>query len=166
MVLTTSISLKELVDRVTPAGVDRAVVERRIRHWTGHGILPTEGAAFPGQGKSRKYSEEIIYLAAVLNELAKYGIPLAGIAAAYAAISFIYIRPAQVSDFVTHWERAKSQTGPVLLSFSMEDPGADGRVRAKVAFFDAMEATNPFFDSGGVSVLSIKLTDLFRPLKR
>jgi len=67
--------VKDIVKRVFhPRNPDLAKkATERIGHWTRAGLLRTIGETSKGTGRQRSYSETEIFVAAVLQELNKYG---------------------------------------------------------------------------------------------
>lgn len=71
------ITVKDIATRVARTGGDVARVAERIRHWTREGILVPLGERNGGTGNWRTYDSDAIYWAAVLNEMARYGLTVA-----------------------------------------------------------------------------------------
>jgi hypothetical protein len=164
--------LKELVETLSrdPAAGSRSVIERRLRHWTSHAVLRTAGTLFPGQGQSREYDDETIYVAAVLNEIAKYGCPLGTLSGVAATIYHLLANPDLVNDaddrLVDLWRAAQAGAG-VVLFVSQRPEGNEGETRLALSL-DRMDGTvNPFFpEEEGHSIIVINLRSLFAKLKR
>src|SRR5690349_10925628 len=154
---------KQIVAALTRGGRGGtpASVERRIRHWASVGILETAGTAFPGQGRGREYGPEAVYLAAVLNELSKYGIPLGGLRAVADSVNHVLAAGDPMGSL---WQAAKTGA-PVVLSFAMRHRDDDGFGVAAFSIDDAGAESNPFFPpSEGSSALLIDLRGLFNGL--
>ena len=57
-------------------GANEALLIRRIRHWTLCGILPASCGTQVGTGRMRRYSQDTVPLARVLNKLAGWGLSI------------------------------------------------------------------------------------------
>jgi hypothetical protein len=55
---------------------EKAVLIRRIRHWTLAGALLPIGSAHAGTGRHRRYGIEAIYEATILNKLAEWSVSI------------------------------------------------------------------------------------------
>ena len=67
------------VARAVAPNADEAEISRiirQLRHWTLTGVLRLAGTVHTGAGRHRKYSGDAIYVAAVMVELARMGLPV------------------------------------------------------------------------------------------
>ena len=73
-----SYSVSQLAERVAPTADESEVARiiRQLRHWTLTGVLMTLGATHTGAGRHRRYSGDAVYVAAVLIELSRLGLPV------------------------------------------------------------------------------------------
>src|SRR5690349_4461544 len=66
------LSVAQLVDRTAPPTENQvALWQRRVRLWSDAGILTTVGP-HEGTGKHRRYSDSVVYLAAVLLRISDF----------------------------------------------------------------------------------------------
>jgi hypothetical protein len=75
--MNDALTVSELAKAVCPFGAAPAQVDflsRRIRHWTLSGLLPTLGEKHVGAGRNRHYPADAMYLVALLNSLADFGL--------------------------------------------------------------------------------------------
>jgi DNA-binding transcriptional MerR regulator len=69
------LTVAELADKCSPGDKEREKIWlRRIRHWSSMGSLPPAPASREGTGHHRRYTEDTLYLAAVLLRIADLGI--------------------------------------------------------------------------------------------
>lgn len=82
--MNDTLSVSEIAARVArrERPGDEARLTRQIRHWTMTGVLAPIGEAFTGTGRHRRYSEETVYVVAVLAEIAGLGVSITGLKAA------------------------------------------------------------------------------------
>jgi hypothetical protein len=73
MALST-LTVRDLANRIHRRDEDPSAVIERIRHWTREGLLIPRGEKNPGTGRHRKYPETALEFALILNELADLGI--------------------------------------------------------------------------------------------
>jgi DNA-binding transcriptional MerR regulator len=60
-----------------PRLIDAKPAIERIHHWTREGLLEPLGEKNPGRGRIRVYSDDVVYIARALNELADFGVGVA-----------------------------------------------------------------------------------------
>ncbi len=159
-------TLREIVRRLDPARIARSMTERRVRHWTSSGVLRLSGTLFPGQGQAREYDEEAVFVAAVLNELAKYGMPLATLEAVARDLYGIIGDHTQVNsagDVVGDlWQQSKAG-GAIGLTMAQVPTTTAGKTQIALSIDRMDGTTNPFFPTsdGGHSAVLIDLRSLF-----
>jgi len=68
-----ALTVAELAEVIRRPDADRAAVVERLRTWSDAGLLQPAGEQNPGTGKPRLYPDELIYDAAILNNLADVG---------------------------------------------------------------------------------------------
>jgi hypothetical protein len=153
-----ALTLKQVVDKIS-SKTDRATVERRIRHWSSHGLLKIADR-FPGQGQVRHYLDDDLYVAAVLNELARYGLPLQVLAP---VSNVIYSHIGKDDD---EWEEAKRGVGRVILFLTYEDkPLEVARFSFGITRMpDTRKGFASLFWNYAHSVIIVELSDLFKGL--
>lgn len=68
-------SVRELVDKLAPEGDEDEKLRliRQVRHWTNADLLTPQGKKHTGTGVSRKYGADEVRKAAILRELARFG---------------------------------------------------------------------------------------------
>ena len=168
-----SYSLRELVQAIAPdADADRRkLLTRRIRYWTNEGALWTEGQKGTGTGRERRYGPTAPYIAAVNDELTKYGFPIRQIltVAQYnGQISQHFGTPAgplihfkkRAERELVLWNQAIRGEKQVLLALVPDDempPVAARGVGLAIGEAKDFEARG----TGDTSILLIDLTGLF-----
>jgi DNA-binding transcriptional MerR regulator len=70
------LTVSEIAERIKKPGDDKARIVERVRHWTRENLLTPIGEKNPGTGQLRLYDESAVEDAAVLNELAEFGVQL------------------------------------------------------------------------------------------
>jgi len=110
-------TLKEAVFALNRSGSaeEASRLTRHIRHWTTMDLLRPEGAKHTGTGRSREYSADTIYRAAVLVELARYRVPITVLADAFSRFT---------DDCESEWEEAVTDDGPVYLAVTWSEDGS------------------------------------------
>src|SRR6478672_6445981 len=95
-----ALTAKEIALKLTPwqgskkpRMIDAQRAIERVHHWTREGLLEPIGEKNPGRGRIRLYSDDAIFTARVLNELADFGV---GVAVMRAALP--HIRNARTYD--------------------------------------------------------------------
>lgn len=95
-------SVRELVDLVAAdddeAGKLRLL--RQVRHWTNEDLLTPIGQKHTGTGNARKYGADEVRKAAILRELASFGIPVATYEGMGESLDF-HARRAEWKDAIT-----------------------------------------------------------------
>lgn len=109
-------TLKEAVYALNRTGTaeEASRLTRHIRHWTSLDLLKTEGAKYTGTGRSREYSADTIYRAAVLVELARYRVPMPVLAGIFPDIDL---------EFEDLWAMAVADEAQVFLKFTIMNHG-------------------------------------------
>ena len=81
-------TVKDMAARLQPKVEGKAsYIVRAIQHWTTQGLLvPIGGEAHQGTGRHREYDLEALHRAAILFELAKYGLQIRHFRAAMRSI--------------------------------------------------------------------------------
>jgi len=111
-------TLKEAVYALNRSGSseEAARLTRHIRHWTTMDLLKPEGKKHTGTGRSREYSADTIYRAAVLVELARYRVPITVLADAFSRFT---------DGNEVEWEEAIIDRGPVYLAVTWSEDGSE-----------------------------------------
>ncbi len=78
LAMIESYSVSQLAQRVAPTAdkAEVARITRQFRHWTLTGVLRPLGATLTGAGRHRRYSGDAVYVAALMIELARLGLPV------------------------------------------------------------------------------------------
>lgn len=141
-------TVKDVAERIAPSrkAADLSRLIRQIRHWTLCDLLTTEGDKHTGTGRSRVYDAHQVRKAAILAELARFGINVGELegfgewadslarttqwAAAVAARRDVFIQMAWTADGGASWGIAQDapNTNP-LSSTTASSPvrRGDGR---------------------------------------
>ena len=132
-------------------------------------LLIPEGAKHTGTGKSREYSADTIYRAAVLVELAKWRVPMTVLADAFATFT---------DDSESEWELAIQDDlgrATVYLTMTWSDSGSKWILQCDFPLVDAIEEyysedtveMEPIRNGESVpaSIIAINLSRLFRWIK-
>jgi DNA-binding transcriptional MerR regulator len=145
-------SVTEVADRIARKhfpGDDVDTVIRQLRHWTEQGALMSLGEPNSGRGRHRQYSEQALYVAIVLLELTRFGIPIAGLKAASKSLHDIRV-----------WS-VPTTAQEIHLRLSYELVG-DRRARARAELVTRDQAAQLFGKSEfPLSTIEINLTGLF-----
>jgi DNA-binding transcriptional MerR regulator len=72
----TSLTVREIAERIREPGEDLTAVVDRLRNYTKEGLLKPAGSRHPGTGRRRRYPERAVIDAAILSKLSqRFGIP-------------------------------------------------------------------------------------------
>jgi DNA-binding transcriptional MerR regulator len=136
----------------------------RIHHWTREGLLEPLGEKNPGRGRIRVYSDDAIYTASALNELADFGVSVAVMRAALphirkartyddseGMVDFLCIQHGRAIGGISIYLLSQ-RSGPVYVDF--------GKEREKVLWDD-----RPELHTLATSALFINLTRLLTIVK-
>lgn len=72
--------MKLLASRIQRPGEQLQTAIDRVRNWTKEGLLTLEGEKNPGTGRSRKYAEDALLEASLLDVLSDFGMPVSRLA--------------------------------------------------------------------------------------
>ena len=172
MAMDESYSVSQLAERVAPT-TDKAEVARitrQLRHWTLTGVLGTLGATHTGAGRHRRYSGDAVYVAAVLIELSRLGLPVGALQLVSLGIMGI-LRPMRTRSGkrsnsepqAVLWRRAIKGGGTIYLTFNVRFD-AVGAKEVGLTLYDADEPLSPITE-GHMSAIVVDLTQLFGPLR-
>jgi DNA-binding transcriptional MerR regulator len=97
----------DIARRIARANDDQQALIERVRHWTREGLLTpliylSDLGLHPGTGRYRRYDEEQVYRAAVLNALAERGATVRQLGAVIRGLNHIE------DDEKELWELAKA----------------------------------------------------------
>jgi DNA-binding transcriptional MerR regulator len=151
------LSVTELAERIARRhfpGDDIDSLSRQIRHWTEQGALRPIGGS-EGRGHHRRYPQQAVYVAAILSELARFGVPVAGLKAA--------------SDLLYKagvWRFARD-TDEMHLRFAYELVG-EKRARGFLSTVTASDVVTQTFKKPQLplTVFSVNVTALFSRLRQ
>ncbi len=159
------LTVKGITERVQPDPAEAPAVHRRLRHDTKLGLLAPLGEKHSGTGRWRTYPEEAVYVAAVLEELAKYGVDLR-VRASVAALVWYGLGFDRVGepfsdsvevkkgDALPNFQRALDNSTDVYLHIARET-GRTGSVGTSLQALPEEDVS---------SVLTINLTKVFAKL--
>ncbi len=169
-----SYSVSQLAQRVAPDAdkAEVALITRQLRHWTLTGVLRPLGATLTGAGRHRRYSGDAVYVAALMIELARLGLPV-GTLHLVAMELMVILRPIRRRDgkgpiganTARLWQRAIKGEGTIYLTSNLrfDDQGAK---EGGLALYDAGEPDPPSpITIGHMSAIVVDLTQLFEPLR-
>ena len=170
-------TVSEIARRVAPASDEAAVarVTRQLRHWTLNRIIEPVAGLHTGAGRHRRYSGDAVYLAAVMIELSRCGLPVGALILIGAGLKIAVFNPPKIgfgrkplpkSQNPEKWRRAIEGGPQVFLTCSVHFDGAregDAQV-ASIALFDEDEDANPII-SQHASAIVVNLTMLFAKLR-
>ena len=174
MAMDESYSVSQLAERVAPT-TDKAEVARitrQLRHWTLTGVLGTLGATHTGAGRHRRYSGDAVYVAAVLIELSRLGLPVGALhLVSLGLLGYLKLvrarsgKPSKAEPQAHLWRRAIKGERTIYLTFNVrfDDEGAKG---GGLALYDADEPNPPSpITKDHMSAIVADLTQLFEPLR-
>lgn len=72
--------MKLLASRIQRPGEQLQTAIDRVRNWTKESLLTLEGEKNPGTGRSRKYAEEALLEASLLDVMSDFGMPASRLA--------------------------------------------------------------------------------------
>ena len=169
----TKYTVKQLAERITPGGTPEELERtiRQLRHWTSSMALMPASAVHTGQGRARVYSDSQMYVAAVLVEMGRYGLPIRVVGLVGSTLLYYYMKYPKGSSNPLHDEchalLHDAIAGPrrVYLRFSLE-VGQNPEEEIKAIGMSIFEAEGILaVPKDSASAFVVDLTELFSRLK-
>jgi DNA-binding transcriptional MerR regulator len=142
------IGVGDLAERLSPIAPNQPATIERLRHWTREGFIVPADQHHAGTGKHRRYADDALYDAAILNAFADLGITIV-------AWKDTLLRAlAQARAALPRWQQNQNQ--PLFLEVS--------RIRGKqiIEIHDGAAKRNPAVESS----ITINISLLFGNINR
>lgn len=106
-------TVKDVAARIAPTADDVPSVIAQVRHWTRAGLLKPVDRLHTGTGRWRRYSDDTIYMAALLARLSNLGITV-GVLGHF--VTWVYVKRSEDTHWQKCWDLAVRGNGDVFLS--------------------------------------------------
>ena len=174
-------TVSELARRIAPDADEPEIarIVRQLRHWTLTGVLHLAGTVHiggvhTGAGRHRQYSGDAVYLAAIMVELARMGLPVGALHLVSGCMIAVLKRPKRGlagktlpdNSALKLWRRAIEGAGRVCAVFHVLFDSS-GALEGNVALYDAEAPDAPLpIIEGRLSAIVVDLTRLFGQIKQ
>lgn len=146
----------------------REQIQRRMLHWVHHRVLTPLGQASPGSGRSREFSHETAYIAAVLLRLGRTEVD-----ELRAVVRVVVTAIAGQGDTADLWHAAKDRLdslhhGSVFAGFGIELDEADKPLAVRMGLARSPNGgglDTPSFRLEGDSLTIVNLSDTFAAVR-